>query len=71
MESKGEIETQALEFKKLEEIFEDRDGDILNHILSFGPVYQLKTKLQAFKYKGIDMHGVYQSFSTISALTKP
>ena len=28
MEGGGEIEAQALEFQKLEEIFEDRDGDV-------------------------------------------
>ena len=42
MESEGEVEAQALEFQKLEEIFEDRDGDVLDTIISFVPFHQLK-----------------------------
>ena len=52
MESRGEVEAQALEFQKLEEIFEDRDGVVFDTFLSFGTIHQLKVKLQAFKYQG-------------------
>ena len=49
MDSGGEVEKQDLEFQKLEEVFEDRDDDIFDYVLSFGPIHQLKTKLEAFK----------------------
>ena len=39
MDSGGETETQTLEFQKLEEVFEDRDGDIFDNIMSFGSVH--------------------------------
>ena len=59
MERGGEIEAHDLEFQKLEEVFEDRDGAFFYTIFSFGPIYQFKTKLQAFKDQGINLHSVY------------
>ena len=38
MDSVGEVETQDLEFQKLEEVFEDRDGSIFDIVLSFGSI---------------------------------
>ena len=61
MEGKGEIETQALEFEKLEEILKERDGDVFDPIFSFGLVHELKVKLQAYKDQGTDLHSVYKS----------
>ena len=49
MDSGGEVEFQSLEFQKIDEVFEDGDGDIFYTIFSFGPVHQLKTKLESFK----------------------
>ena len=31
------------EFRKLEEIFEDRDGDVFDMVLYFSPFHELKT----------------------------
>ena len=45
MEGEREIETKVHEFGKLEDIFEDRDGNIFDIIISFGPVHELKNKL--------------------------
>ena len=50
MDSGGKIEAQALEFQKIEEVFEDRDGEVFDTLLSFGSINQLQTKLKAFKY---------------------
>ena len=47
MEGGWEIETQLHEFGKLEEIFEDRDGDIFYTIISFGLFHELKIKFQS------------------------
>ena len=39
MNSGGEVEVQALEFQKIDEVFKDKDGDIFDTILSFGPIH--------------------------------
>ena len=49
MEGEGEVETQVHEFGKLEEIFEDRYGDVFKTMLSFSPVHESKNKIQTFK----------------------
>ena len=59
MESGWEIETENLEFQKLEDVFKDRDGGIFDTIISFGPIHQLKTKLDAFKDQGTYLHNVF------------
>ena len=46
MEVEGEVETQAHKFSKLDDIFEDRDGDIFDTVLSFGPMHELKNRLK-------------------------
>ena len=46
MEGEGEVETKVSEFSKLDEIFEYMDGDIFDMVLSFGPVHELKNRLQ-------------------------
>ena len=49
MDSGGEVEAQALEFQKIYEVLEDRYRGIFDTIMSFGPIHQLKNKLDAFK----------------------
>ena len=62
MDSEDEVGEHALELQKIDEVFEDRDSDIFYTLLSFGPIHQLKTKLEAFKDQGIDLHGIFQSY---------
>ena len=50
MDSGGEVEAQALEFHKIDEVSEYRDGEIFETISYLGPISQLKTRLDAFKY---------------------
>ena len=59
MDSGGEVEAQALKFLKIDEFLEDRDNKIFDTILSFRPIIQLKTKLDAFKGQGIDLHYIF------------
>ena len=61
MDSGGEIEAQALEFQKIEEVLEDRDSEVFDTLLSFGSINQLKTKIKTFQYQGTDLHGVCMS----------
>ena len=49
MESGGEIKAHVHEFRKLEEIFKDKDGNVFDIVLSFGPIHELKSKIQTFK----------------------
>ena len=37
MDSGGEVEAKALEFHKIDEVFEDRDGGIFDTIFFFRP----------------------------------
>ena len=46
MEGEGEVEAHAREFNKLEEIFEDRDRDFFDRLLSFIPMHELNNKLK-------------------------
>ena len=48
MDSGGETKVQALEFQKIEELFEDRDSEIFDNLLSFGSINQLQTNLKTF-----------------------
>ena len=61
MEGEREVKTQVHEFGKLEEIFEDIDGDIFDTVLSFGLFHESKNKLKTFKYQGFDFHNVYKT----------
>ena len=56
MDSGGEVEAHALEFQKIDKVFEYRDGGIFYTVLYFVPVHQLKTKLEAFKDQGTNLH---------------
>ena len=58
MDSRREMEAQALEFQKIEEVFEDKDSEIFDTLLSFGSIKQLQIKLKTFKEKGKHMYGV-------------
>ena len=61
MDNGGEIEAQALEFQKIEEVFEDKDSDIFYTLLSFGSINQLKMKIKTFEDQGTDLRGVCRS----------
>ena len=61
MDNGGEIEAQALEFQKIEEVFEDRGSEFFDTLLSFGSINQLKTKIKTFEDQGTDLHGVCRS----------
>ena len=61
MDSGGEIEAPVLEFQKIEEVFEDRDSEDFDTLLSFVSINQLKTKIKTFKDHGTDLHGVFRS----------
>ena len=59
MDGGGEVEVQAMEFRKIDEVLEDRDGRIFDIIWSFGPISQLKTRLDVFKDQGTDLHNIF------------
>ena len=61
MEDRGEVEAHVQEFEKINEVFEDGDGDAFDTLLSFSTFYELKTNLQDFKHQGTNLHGVYQT----------
>ena len=46
MEGEREVEAQVNEFGKLEEIFEGKDDNIFDTVLSFGIICELKNKLK-------------------------
>ena len=71
MDSGGEIEAQALEYQKIEEVFENRDIDIFYTLLYFCSVNQLKTKIKTFEYQGTYLHGVCRSHFLFFVLNKP
>ena len=62
MDSGGEIEVQALEYRKIEEVFEDMDSEVFVTMLYFGPINQIKTKIKDFEDQGTYLHGVYRSY---------
>ena len=66
MEGEGQVETQVRECSKLDEIFEDMDGDIFDTVLSFGPVHELKNRLKALEEQEIDLHNVQTPQVTFS-----
>ena len=61
MDSGGEIDAQTLEFQKIEEVFEDRDSEVFDTLLTFGSINQLKTKIKTFEHQGTSLHGVCRS----------
>ena len=52
MEGKSEEEVQIRDFNKLEEILEDRDGDVFVTILSFNFVQDITNELTWFWNEG-------------------
>ena len=49
MDSGEGVEAKALEYQKIEEVFEDKDNEIFYTLLSFGSFKQLKSKLTILK----------------------
>ena len=56
-----ELSIQNLEYKNIEELFEDRDSDIFDTILLNEPMETVKNKLKLCKDQGTDMHNIYKS----------
>ena len=69
MDSGGEIESRVLDFQKFEEVFEDRDSEIFDTLLSFVLVNQLKTKIKTFMDQGTNLHGVLKSHFYFLSIT--
>ena len=46
MGGEGEVEAHVREFNKLEEIFEDMDGDFFDTVFNFDLMHELKNKLK-------------------------
>ena len=57
----GEVDTQVYEFSKLDEIFEDNDGDIFDIVLSFGMVHESNNRIKYLEEQGIDLHDIHKS----------
>ena len=56
------VEAQSLKYQKVEELFEYRDVEIFDTIMSNGPIDAIKQKLKLLKYQGTDIHNIYQSY---------
>ena len=69
------MEAQALEYQKIEEVFEDKDCEFFDNIMSISSVDLLKNELKVLKDQGIDVHGVcrsyFQFFNTKQTLNFP
>ena len=50
-------------FQKIDEVFKYRDGGLFDTTLSFGPIHQLKTKLDSFKDQRTDLHHFLSPYS--------
>ena len=62
MDSVEGVESQALEYQKIEEVFEDKHCEVFDTLLSSGSAYQLKYKLKVLMDQGAYVHGVYRSY---------
>ena len=62
MEGEGEVEVHVKKFNNLEEIFEDRDGDVSDTLLSFGPVHEIKSKLKTLEAQEINVNGIHKYY---------
>ena len=56
------IETRGLEYKKVEELLDDRNVDVFDPVLLNGPIEAVKQKLNLLRDQGTDLHNIYQSF---------
>ena len=64
------VEAQALEYQKIEEVFEDKDCEVFYTTLSIISVDLLKTKLKVLKYQGIYFHVVFKSYFQFFCIEK-
>ena len=62
MDSVEGVEAQALEYQKIEEVFEDKYCEVFDTILSVGSVEHVKNKLKVLKDQGTDVYGVFKSY---------
>ena len=64
-----------MEYKKIEEVFEDNDCESFDTILSISSIDLLENKLKVLKEQGTDVHGIFVShfhfFSTEQTLNFP
>ena len=61
MENVEGMEAQVLEYQKIKEVFEDKECEVLDTILSVSLVDLLKNKFKVLKYQGTTLHGVFHS----------
>ena len=62
MDSVEGVESQALEYQKIEEVLEDKYCEVFDTILLVSFVDHLKTKIKVLKDQGIDIHRVFNSY---------
>ena len=56
------IETQGLEYQKVEELLDDRNDDFFDLVLLNGLIEAVKQKLNLLRDQGMELHNIYQSF---------
>ena len=56
-----EVEAQNLEYQRIEEVFEDKDSNILDTILLNGPIDAVKTKLKLLKDQVTEVYSIFRS----------
>ena len=64
------IETQGLEYRKVEELLEDRNANVFDPFLLNGPIKAMKQKLNFLRDQGTNLHNIYQSFFHLFATEK-
>ena len=62
MDSVEGVEAQALEYQKIEEVFEGIDCEVFDTILLVVLVYLLKTELKVLIDQGTNVHGGFKSY---------
>ena len=62
------IETQGLEYQKVEELLDDRNADVFDLVLLNGSIDDVKQKLNLLRDQGTDFHNIYQSFFHLFAI---
>ena len=70
-----ELETQNLEYKRIEEVFQDKESEFFDTKLLNGPIESVKAKLKIHKDQGTKFHSIFRSyfhyFSTEKTLKFP
>ena len=53
------IETQSLEYQKVEDLSDDRNVDVFDPVLLNGPIEAVKQKLNLLRDQGTYLHNIY------------